>query len=49
MNDTFRITTPTDREVVLTREFAAPRERVFDAMVRPDLLKRWLLGPPAGR
>lgn len=35
-----------DREVVFAREFGAPRELVFDAMSRPDLLKRWLTGPP---
>ena len=41
-----RISTPTDREIVFTRVFDAPRELVFDAMTRPELLKRWLLGPP---
>jgi uncharacterized protein YndB with AHSA1/START domain len=40
------LTTPTDREVVVTRSFEAPRERVFDAWTRPELLSRWLLGPP---
>jgi uncharacterized protein YndB with AHSA1/START domain len=43
---TLTVTTPTDREIVLTREFDAPRELVFDAMNNPELLKRWLLGPP---
>ena len=37
-----KITTPSDREVVLTRAFAAPRQMVFDALTRPELLKRWL-------
>ncbi len=41
-----KLTTPTDREVVFTRVFAAPRSRVFDALVIPDLLRRWMLGPP---
>jgi uncharacterized protein YndB with AHSA1/START domain len=41
-----KITTPTDREVVLTRSFAAPRHLVFEAMTRPELVSRWLLGPP---
>jgi uncharacterized protein YndB with AHSA1/START domain len=36
------VTTPTDREIVLTREFDAPRRLVFDAFTRPELLKRWL-------
>lgn len=35
-----------DREVVITRVFAAPPHLVFDAYTRPDLLRRWLLGPP---
>jgi uncharacterized protein YndB with AHSA1/START domain len=36
-----RVTTPGDREIVLTREFRAPRRLVFDAWTRPELLKRW--------
>jgi uncharacterized protein YndB with AHSA1/START domain len=39
--DTVEITTPSDREVVLTRVFDAPRALVFDALTTPDLLKRW--------
>ncbi|HSL51349.1 MAG TPA: SRPBCC family protein [Candidatus Deferrimicrobiaceae bacterium] len=35
------LTTPSDREIVLTRVFDAPRIRVFDALTRPDLLTRW--------
>jgi uncharacterized protein YndB with AHSA1/START domain len=41
-----RVTTPTDREIALTRVFDAPRKLVFEALTRPELLKRWLLGPP---
>lgn len=41
-----KLTTPTDREIVLTRVFDAPRGLVFEAYTRPELLKRWLLGPP---
>jgi uncharacterized protein YndB with AHSA1/START domain len=41
-----RVTTPTDREIVMTRDFAAPRDLVFDAFTKPELLRRWLLGPP---
>jgi uncharacterized protein YndB with AHSA1/START domain len=41
-----KVTTPTDREIVLTRLFDAPRRLVFDALTTPELLKRWLLGPP---
>lgn len=39
------ITTPTDCEIVMTRDFGASRERVFDAHTRPELVRRWLLGP----
>jgi uncharacterized protein YndB with AHSA1/START domain len=46
MNDTLKVTVPTDREIVLTRSFHAPRRLVFDAMTKPELLRRWLLGPP---
>jgi uncharacterized protein YndB with AHSA1/START domain len=41
-----KITTPGDREIVITRVFHAPRKAVFDAWTKPELLKRWLLGPP---
>jgi len=41
-----KVTTPTDREVVVTRLFDAPRGMVFDAHTKPDLVQRWLLGPP---
>jgi uncharacterized protein YndB with AHSA1/START domain len=40
-----RITTPSDREVVVTRLFHAPRLLVFQALTRPDLLKRWMFAP----
>jgi uncharacterized protein YndB with AHSA1/START domain len=41
-----QLATPTDREIVITRVFDAPREMVFDAHTKPELLKRWLNGPP---
>src|SRR5690606_6855999 len=38
---------PTDeRELVLTRIFAAPREKVFRAWTDPELLKEWLVPRP---
>jgi uncharacterized protein YndB with AHSA1/START domain len=37
---TLTVTTPTDREIVLTRVFDAPRRMVFDALTKPELLKR---------
>lgn len=41
-----QITTPSDREIAMTRVFDAPRRMVFDAMTKPELVRRWLLGPP---
>src|SRR5947208_16139547 len=41
---TLEVTTPTDREIVMTRVFDAPRRLVFDAFTKPELLKRWF-GP----
>ena len=40
------VATEGDREVVFTRAFDASRDLVFDCMTKPDLVKRWLLGPP---
>jgi uncharacterized protein YndB with AHSA1/START domain len=34
-----------DLEIVVTREFNAPRPLVWDAYTKPELLKRWLFGP----
>jgi len=43
---TLKVTTPSDREIVMTREFDAPRSLVFDAYTKPELLRRWFSGPP---
>ena len=40
-SDTFKATTPSDREIVLTRLFDAPRRLVFEAMTKPEHVKRW--------
>ena len=40
-----KITTSGDREIVMTREFDAPRKLVFDAFTKPELIRQWLLGP----
>jgi uncharacterized protein YndB with AHSA1/START domain len=42
---TFDITAHGDRGIVVTRVFDAPRRLVFDAHTKPELVKRWLLGP----
>jgi len=43
---TLKLTTPSDREIAVTRVFDAPRQLVFDAHTKPDLVRQWLLGPP---
>jgi uncharacterized protein YndB with AHSA1/START domain len=35
-----------DREVRIIRQFDAPRALVFACYTRPELIRRWLLGPP---
>jgi uncharacterized protein YndB with AHSA1/START domain len=40
-----KITAHGDRELVMTRVFDAPRRLVFDAFTKPELVRRWLLGP----
>ena len=45
MKDTLKMTTGGDREIVMTRSLDAPRRLVFDAFTKPELVKRWLLGP----
>lgn len=37
-----KITTPSDREIAMTRVFDAPRRLVYEAYTKPELLKRWL-------
>lgn len=39
--DTVTITLPTETEVVVSRQFDAPKAMVFDALTKPDLIKRW--------
>lgn len=38
---TFAVSTPSDREIRLTRIFDAPRELVFDVMTKPEHIRRW--------
>jgi uncharacterized protein YndB with AHSA1/START domain len=39
---TLKVTTPTEREIAMTRVFDAPRNLVFEAYTKPELVKRWL-------
>ena len=38
---TFTLTTPSDREITITRLFDAPRHLVFEAMTRPEHVRKW--------
>jgi uncharacterized protein YndB with AHSA1/START domain len=40
-NPVFTLTTPSDREIVITRVFDAPRHLVFEAWTKPEYLARW--------
>jgi len=44
--DSFEVSLPSDREIQITRDFDARRGLVFDAFTKPELVRRWLLGPP---
>lgn len=40
-SDTFQTTTPSDCEIRLTRLFDAPRSLVFEALTKPEHVRRW--------
>src|SRR4051812_2822106 len=40
--DTLTVTTPSDLEIEIVRDFDAPRALVWDAYTKPELLRRWL-------
>lgn len=44
---TLKITTPSDLEIEMTREFDAARDLVFDAMTKPEYVRRWFGCPEA--
>lgn len=46
MPNKLEITLPSDREIRITRSFDAPRSLVWDTHTKPELVRRWLLGPP---
>ena len=42
MTDTMlKVSTPSDREIRMEREFNAPRDVVFRAFIEPELVPRW--------
>jgi uncharacterized protein YndB with AHSA1/START domain len=38
---TFKVTTPSDTDIVMTRVFDAPRHLVFEALTKPEHVRRW--------
>jgi uncharacterized protein YndB with AHSA1/START domain len=40
-SESFKVTTPSDREIRMTRLFNAPRQLVFEAMTKPGHVKQW--------
>jgi uncharacterized protein YndB with AHSA1/START domain len=40
-SESFKVTTPSDREIRLTRLFDAPRHLVFEAMSKPEHINQW--------
>ena len=42
---TVKVTTPSDREVAITRVLDAPRRLVWEAWTNPEYVPHWMLGP----
>lgn len=40
-SETFKVSTPSDTEIQMTRLFDAPRHLVYQAMSKPEHIKRW--------
>jgi len=38
---TVNVTTPSDREIVLTRAIVAPRDPVFEVWTKPEHVRHW--------
>ena len=46
MPTTVEVTTPSDREIRVTRTFDAPARLIFDYHTKAEYVQKWLLGPP---
>jgi len=46
MSTKLKVTTPSEREIRVTRTFDAPPDLVFECHTKPELVKKWLLGTP---
>jgi uncharacterized protein YndB with AHSA1/START domain len=45
INHTHAVTLPSDLEVMVTRDFDAPRQLVWEAWTNPKRIPQWMLGP----
>jgi uncharacterized protein YndB with AHSA1/START domain len=45
---TAKVTLPTDEQILITREFDAPKHLVFKAYTTPELVRRWWSGHRGG-
>lgn len=43
--ESFQVVPVGDGDIEIRRDFHAPRQLVFDAFTKPELVRRWLLGP----
>jgi uncharacterized protein YndB with AHSA1/START domain len=41
---TATVTLPTDEQILITREFDAPKHLLWQALTTPELVKRWWSG-----
>ena len=44
---TAKVTLPTDTQILITREFDAPKHLVYRAFTTPELIERWWSGERA--
>ena len=44
--ESLKVTARGDLDIEISRVLDAPRELVFEALTRPELLRRWMNGPP---
>jgi uncharacterized protein YndB with AHSA1/START domain len=47
-SSTFTFTPHADRDIVVKRVFDSRREVLWNAFTKPEIIKRWMSGPPAG-
>jgi uncharacterized protein YndB with AHSA1/START domain len=46
MRSSVEVTTPSERELRVSRVFNAPAGLVYEAHTKPEYVQKWLLGPP---